>query len=152
MEQPSHERPPRAGIRTRAVHGVGSTTGPESTPIVHSATFGFPSLEAMNAEQDKGPAGAFYQRTGHPTLRGVEERLAACVNVVPGVRSVYRWHGAIETADEALLVIKTTAAAFDALAARVRALHPYSLPEVVAPPLAAALAAYLAWVEEGVKP
>ncbi len=82
----------------------------------------------------------------------VEERLAACVNVVPGVRSVYRWQGAIETADEALLLIKTTAAAFDALAARVRALHPYSLPEVVALPLAAGLAAYLAWVDEGVKP
>ncbi|HWP34540.1 MAG TPA: divalent-cation tolerance protein CutA [Thermodesulfobacteriota bacterium] len=82
----------------------------------------------------------------------VDERLAACVNVVPGLRSVYRWQGAVETADEALLVIKTTAAAFEALAARVRALHPYSLPEIIALPLAAGLAAYLAWVDEGTAP
>lgn len=79
----------------------------------------------------------------------VEERLAACVNVVPGLRSVYRWKGAVETADEALLLIKTTAGAFEALAARVRALHPYTLPEVIALPLAAGLAAYLAWIDEG---
>jgi periplasmic divalent cation tolerance protein len=82
----------------------------------------------------------------------VEERLAACVNVVPGLKSVYRWQGAIEAADEALLLIKTTAAAFDALAARVRTLHPYSLPEVIALPLAAGLVANLAWVDEGMKP
>ncbi len=79
----------------------------------------------------------------------VEERLAACVNVVPGLRSIYRWQGAVETADEALLLVKTTAAAFEALATRVRSLHPYTLPEVIALPLAAGLAAYLAWVDEG---
>ncbi len=80
----------------------------------------------------------------------VEERLAACVNVVPGLRSVYRWQGAVEAADEALLLIKTTAAAVEALAARVRSLHPYTLPEVIALPVAAGLTAYLAWVDEGV--
>lgn len=70
--------PPTAkGIRTRAVHGAhAGHTGPTSTPIVHSVTFGFDSLEALNIEQFKGPAGAYYQRLGHPTLRAVEERLA----------------------------------------------------------------------------
>lgn len=63
--------------RTRAVHGTRQRgPGPMSTPLVHSATFSFPSLEAMNAEQARGAAGAFYQRYGHPTLRGCEERLA----------------------------------------------------------------------------
>lgn len=79
----------------------------------------------------------------------VEGRHAACVNVVPGLRSVYRWQGAVETADEALLLVKTTREAFDRVAAAVQALHPYSLPEIVALPLAAGLAAYLAWIDEG---
>lgn len=68
---------PAHGVRTRAVHGAqAGEPGPASTPIVHSATFGFDSLDALNAEQSKGPGGAFYQRYGHPTLRAVEERLA----------------------------------------------------------------------------
>jgi cystathionine beta-lyase/cystathionine gamma-synthase len=65
------------GPATRAVHGdAHAPGGAMSTPIVHSATFAFPSLEAMNAEQDRGPAGAFYQRLGHPTLHACEKRLA----------------------------------------------------------------------------
>ncbi len=79
----------------------------------------------------------------------VEGRHAACVNVVPGLRSVYRWQGAVESADEALLLVKTTREAFGRAAAAVRALHPYSLPEIVALPLSAGLAAYLAWIDEG---
>lgn len=79
----------------------------------------------------------------------VEGRHAACVNVVPGLRSVYRWQGAVERADEALLLVKSTRSAFDGLAAAVRALHPYTLPEIVAVPLVAGLAAYLAWIDEG---
>lgn len=73
-----NERAPRPlGPRTRAVHGARTdSTGPMSTPIVHSATFSFPSLEAMNAEQDRGAAGAFYQRYGHPTLHACERQLA----------------------------------------------------------------------------
>jgi periplasmic divalent cation tolerance protein len=82
----------------------------------------------------------------------VEGRHAACVNVVPGLRSVYRWQGAVETADEALLLVKTTREAFDRAAAAIRALHPYSLPEIVALPLARGLAAYLAWIDEGTAP
>ena len=62
----------------------------------------------------------------------VEERLAACVNLLPGVRSIYRWQGAVEEASEVLLIAKTHASRCAALAARVRALHPYALPEIVA--------------------
>lgn len=76
----------------------------------------------------------------------VEERLAACVNVVPAVRSVYRWQGAVEEQTEVLLVIKTRAERIEALAARLRALHPYELPELVALPVTAGLPAYLDWV------
>jgi cystathionine beta-lyase/cystathionine gamma-synthase len=66
------------GPGTRAVHGARpAPDGAMSTPIHHSSTFAFPSLEAMNAEQDRGPAGAYYQRIGHPTLRACEEHLAA---------------------------------------------------------------------------
>ena len=78
----------------------------------------------------------------------VGERLAACVNVLPGLRSVYRWQGAIERADEALLLIKTVRGQLPALQARVVALHPYELPELVAVEVAGGLAAYLDWIAE----
>ncbi|MFN3284964.1 MAG: divalent-cation tolerance protein CutA [bacterium] len=80
----------------------------------------------------------------------VEERLAACVNVVPGVRSVYRWQGAVEEAGEVLLVVKTTRQRFPELRDRIAALHPYQVPEVVSLPVEDALPAYRAWVEESV--
>ena len=76
----------------------------------------------------------------------VEERLAACVNVLPGVRSVYRWQGAVERTDEVLLLAKTTVARFDELEARIVALHPATLPEVIACDIAGGLDRYLAWV------
>ena len=76
----------------------------------------------------------------------VEERLAACGNVVPGVRSIYRWQGKVEDESEALLVLKTTRARFEALRERVLALHPYQVPEVIALPVEAGSAAYLAWI------
>lgn len=78
----------------------------------------------------------------------VGERLAACVNLLPGVRSVYRWKGAVHRDDEVLAVMKTTAARFEALRARVCALHPYELPEVLAVPSSAGHAPYLAWVRD----
>lgn len=80
--------------------------------------------------------------------RLVEERLAACVNVVPGLRSVYRWRGAIEVDAEVLLLIKTTAARFDALRERVRELHPYEVPEIVATTVVQGSDAYLQWVRD----
>jgi len=76
----------------------------------------------------------------------VEERLAACVNLLPGLRSVYRWRGAVEQADEVLLLIKTTHARLDALQARLPQLHPYELPELVAVEVAGGLPAYLDWI------
>ncbi|MCO5101943.1 MAG: divalent-cation tolerance protein CutA [Burkholderiaceae bacterium] len=61
----------------------------------------------------------------------VDERLAACVNVLGACRSVYRWHGAVETADEITLLVKTTRARHDDCVRRLAALHPYDVPEIV---------------------
>ena len=72
------KRPDEPGLDTRAVHGPHlGATGPMSTPIVHSATFSFDTLDEMRAAQAAGSAGSFYQRDGHPTIHAVEERLAA---------------------------------------------------------------------------
>lgn len=76
----------------------------------------------------------------------VEERLAACVNVLPGLRSTYRWEGQVRRDDEVLLMIKTTADRLAALRARLPALHPYELPELVAVEAAGGLPAYLDWI------
>ena len=82
----------------------------------------------------------------------VEERLAACVNVVPGVLSIYRWKGNVEQEAELILVIKTLGERVEALKARLVELHPYELPEVVVIPIAGGHAPYLAWLEEQVRP
>lgn len=76
----------------------------------------------------------------------VERRLAACVNILPPCLSVYRWQGAVEQADEVPLLIKTTRARYAELEAALSELHPYSVPEIIALPLAAGLPAYLDWV------
>jgi periplasmic divalent cation tolerance protein len=76
----------------------------------------------------------------------VEERFAACVNVLPGMTSIYRWQGGVERAEEAVLIAKTGADRVAALTARVRALHTYHLPCVVAAPLVDGDPDYLAWV------
>ncbi len=80
----------------------------------------------------------------------VGERLAACINILPGLTSVYRWQGQVEHAQEVLLLAKTTADRYPALETRLRALHPYELPEIVAVPLTAGLPAYLNWLAESV--
>lgn len=76
----------------------------------------------------------------------VEERLIACANLVPQVRSIYRWDGAIHDEPEVLVVMKTAAARVPALTERVKALHPASVPEVIEVPVTSGLPAYLAWV------
>ena len=82
----------------------------------------------------------------------VETRLAACVNVLAPAKSVYRWDGAIETATEVPLLIKTTAGRYDALEAAIRAQHPYELPEIVAVPVTHGLPGYLDWVRTETTP
>lgn len=76
----------------------------------------------------------------------VGRRLAACVNILAPCRSFYRWQGEVEQADEVPLLIKTTRARYAELEAAIRELHPYQVPELIALPLAAGLAAYLDWV------
>jgi len=80
----------------------------------------------------------------------VEDRLAACVNLVPGVHSIYRWQGRVEAADEILLVIKTTSARVEALSQRITALHSYDVPEVIVVKPAGGAAPYLAWLAAAV--
>jgi periplasmic divalent cation tolerance protein len=82
----------------------------------------------------------------------VDERLAACVNRLPGVESTYRWNGAVQVDEEVLLVIKTSRARYAALEARVVALHPYEVPEVIAIPLVEGYAPYLAWIAKEIRP
>ncbi len=76
----------------------------------------------------------------------VEARLAACVNILAPCRSVYRWKGAVEAAEEHPMLIKTTRDRYAALEAAIRGGHPYELPEIIAVPLAAGFSAYLDWV------
>ena len=80
----------------------------------------------------------------------VGERLAACVNVLDGVRSIYRWKGAVERDDELLCICKTTRDGFEKLRARVVELHPYDVPEVVALPIELGHTPYLAWLTASV--
>lgn len=78
----------------------------------------------------------------------VAERLAACASQLPAVCSTYRWQGKVEQAEECLLLIKTTDARLDAVTSRIRALHPYELPEVLVVEAAGGLPPYLDWVAE----
>ncbi|MBV8357559.1 MAG: divalent-cation tolerance protein CutA [Deltaproteobacteria bacterium] len=81
----------------------------------------------------------------------VEERLAACVNIVGPVHSIYRWRGTIESANEFMLVIKTSMRHFSKLEQRVRELHSYEVPEIVAVTLAAGSKPYVAWLAESTR-
>lgn len=81
----------------------------------------------------------------------VSERLAACVNVIPGVTSVYRWQGNVEKDQEWLLVAKSHRGLLDALVQRVQGLHSYDVPEVIALPLIGGSDAYLRWLDGQVR-
>ena len=78
----------------------------------------------------------------------VERRLAACVNIVPQIESVYRWQGQVETATEWLLVIKTQASAFERVRDAIKELHSYDLPECVMLEVEAGSSEYLRWITE----
>src|SRR5262245_477589 len=78
----------------------------------------------------------------------VGERLAACANLIGPIRSIYRWRGEVCRDDEILLLLKTTRERYSALEARVRAIHSYETPEVIAVPIELGSAAYLDWLRE----
>jgi periplasmic divalent cation tolerance protein len=80
----------------------------------------------------------------------VEARLAACANVLPPVHSIYRWEGNVETADEVLLIIKTTRERFPAVRDRIAQLHTYDTPEIIAVPVLDGSDKYLAWLRDQV--
>jgi periplasmic divalent cation tolerance protein len=82
----------------------------------------------------------------------VDERLAACVNILPKMRSVYTWKGVTESADECQLVIKTTRARIAELEARIKQLHPYDVPEFVVLRIEEGSHAYLTWLAESTAP
>lgn len=77
----------------------------------------------------------------------VEERLAACVNILPAMQSIYVWRGKVETTSEHLLIIKAAESNYSAIETRLRALHPYELPEIIAVGLADGLPDYLKWLD-----
>jgi periplasmic divalent cation tolerance protein len=76
----------------------------------------------------------------------VESKLAACVNILPRMQSIYRWQGVVESATEIPLFIKSTVTNYPALEAAIRERHPYDVPEIIALPIQAGLPAYLNWV------
>ncbi len=91
--------------------------------------------------------------SAHALARAVvDARLAACVNVLHGVHSVYRWQGRVEEATEVTLLIKTTRHHYPALQQALVAAHPYDLPEVIAWPLAEGYAPYLNWIASEISP
>lgn len=83
--------------------------------------------------------------------RLVDRKLAACVSVIPRMRSYYRWKGAVETAEECLLLIKSSRALFTPLCAAIEEAHAYEIPEVLALPVVEGAANYLAWLEDNLK-
>lgn len=80
----------------------------------------------------------------------VSERLAACANRIPAMSSTYRWQGKVHTEAEVQLILKTTADRYPALQRRIRELHPYELPEIIAVPVQAGLPDYLSWIRQSV--
>ena len=81
----------------------------------------------------------------------VELQLAACINIIPGIESIYRWQDQVESATECLLIIKTQSDCYTELEATIKSLHPYELPEVVAVSIEAGLPAYLDWINNNTK-
>jgi len=98
-------------------------------------------LVVLSTFPDAGAARAAAERI-------VDESLAACVNLLPGVESIYRWEGKLENSREVLAVFKTTTARYTALEARLRELHPYDVPEILALPAENVAESYFGWVRQ----
>src|SRR5512136_2708002 len=81
----------------------------------------------------------------------VQSQEAACVNIVPGIRSIYRWEGKLCNEAECLLLIKSSAEKFEAVRTRIRQLHSYEVPEIIALPITAGDASYLAWLRDSLR-
>jgi periplasmic divalent cation tolerance protein len=81
----------------------------------------------------------------------VQRRVAACVNIVPGIESIYRWEGKVETTGEYLLLIKTTEVCFEQVRGTIQELHSYDLPECISLPVTEGSLAYLQWIGESVR-
>ena len=81
----------------------------------------------------------------------VGDQLAACVQIIPGIQSFFRWVGKVENSEEHLLLIKTTSACYKEVENRIRSLHPYELPEIVVVPISDGLPAYLSWIDDVTK-
>jgi len=82
----------------------------------------------------------------------IEQRFAACVNILPRIESVYRWQGKVESSSECLMLIKTTAAMFPAVRDAIRELHSYELPECIAIAVEDGSPAYLQWIDDSLTP
>jgi periplasmic divalent cation tolerance protein len=102
-----------------------------------------PASERVMVALITAPSTEVAERIGR---RLVEERLAACVNVLGGITSIFRWKDAVESESEVLIILKTTAGAMRALERRAVELHPYEVPEVIALPVESGHAPYLDWV------
>lgn len=118
-------------------------------------------LQARAAGREKASAGAVILYTTWPDVETamsaaaelVEGRFAACANLLPGMRSTYRWEGRIEVSEEAVLLLKTMGDAAESLRDRVAAIHPYETPCILALPISPSLSAtsFLLWMEEQVQ-
>jgi periplasmic divalent cation tolerance protein len=134
MDRPAKRRRSGAGGRIGDLTAGLKTAGMSSDTVILLSNF-----------PDADPA-----RKAVRTL--VEERLAACGNIIPGVESIYEWKGALETAAEVTVLIKTTASLVVEAQRRLRSLHPYEVPEILQIPVTGGWPDYLAWVAGQCRP
>jgi len=80
----------------------------------------------------------------------VKNRLAACVNILPGITSIYQWQGKLEKSQELLLIVKSRSSVFDAVKNAILKLHPYELPEIISIPLLNGFSNYLSWIDDNI--
>ncbi|XP_062979634.1 protein CutA isoform X2 [Elgaria multicarinata webbii] len=127
-------------------------------PLLRTASQRFSSMAATEGPYVAGTLSAAFVTCPNQTVAReiaravVEKRLAACVNIVPQITSIYEWKGKVEEDSEVLLMIKTRSSRVSALADFVRSVHPYEVAEVIAVPIQEGNPPYLKWVAENVPP